>query len=283
MKRLLSLFILSLLLTASLRADVPCAASYEAAKTAVVSMRLGRGLELKLLTKIENAWRMSRSGKTMHGRMRYNSSTSRSGCWSGKLPPLPRGNLEIEASTVADDKSYYGDAVVALTSNVRVIVNMLYTTDKINGVPLYRVEPLTFGVTPSTQAVEMGEGLERERLDRARRFSVLGSLATFAVSATADTNSASVSVTGAARDQAVTRTATLAVPQGTPSIILRYEVRTAEYPFYVLAQSIFNDWWYLEVTAATNGARLFRRLRQINSQLSLEPIWQTNGSTGELQ
>ena len=49
------------------------------------------------------------------------------------------------------------------------------------------------------------------------------------------------------------------------------------------AQSLYNDWWYLEVTADQNGARLFRRMRQINSQLSIEPIWQATGSTGDLQ
>lgn len=54
---------------------------------------------------------------------------------------------------------------------------------------------------------------------------------------------------------------------------------SAEYPYYVLADSVYNDWWYLEVTAATNGARLFRRLRQVNSQLTQEPIWQLNGTT----
>jgi hypothetical protein len=35
--------------------------------------------------------------------------------------------------------------VVTLSSNVLVTVNMLHTIDKINGVPLYHIDPLAFG------------------------------------------------------------------------------------------------------------------------------------------
>jgi len=195
------------------------------------------------------------------------------------LPLLPGGNIEIDATTLADGKNYYGDAVVTLNGNVTVTVNMLYTTDKINGVPLYQVSSFAFGGSAAPAAEPFRE--ERERLASSLRTPFVAR--SLSAVSTADGNSVSVSVTGAARDQAVTKTATLSVPQGTPSIILRYEVRTAEYPYYVLSQSQYNDWWYVDVTAASNGARLFRRLRQINSQLSLEPIWQSNGSTGELQ
>ena len=59
------------------------------------------------------------------------------------FPALPRGNLELDATSIgADGKTYYGDAVVTLTSNVRIYVNLLYTTDKMNGVPLFRTEPI---------------------------------------------------------------------------------------------------------------------------------------------
>ncbi|MEA2462985.1 MAG: hypothetical protein QOJ98_732 [Acidobacteriota bacterium] len=63
MKRFLSLVAVSLLIAVSVRADVPCAGSYEAARNGVTSMRLGRGLEMKLLTKVESAWRTYRGGK----------------------------------------------------------------------------------------------------------------------------------------------------------------------------------------------------------------------------
>src|SRR6185436_18590642 len=63
MKRLLFLIAAALLLAASAYADAPCSDLYEQAKTSIVEARVGRGLEMKLLTKVENAWRIFRSGK----------------------------------------------------------------------------------------------------------------------------------------------------------------------------------------------------------------------------
>jgi hypothetical protein len=197
---------------------------------------------------------------------------------SFSLPLLPGGNIEIDANTIAGGQNYYGDAVVTLNGNLRVIVNMLHTTDKINGVPLYQTEPLTLGMSALGPAPDAAGDPDRLVRSVTEGFGFFPTAVT-----TVDPGSVTVSVSGAARDQAVTQNATLTIPQGTPSVVLRYEVHTREYPYYVLSQSQYNDWWYLEVTAATNGARLFRRLRQINSQLSLEPIWQSNGSTGDLQ
>jgi hypothetical protein len=195
------------------------------------------------------------------------------------LPELPRGNLEISAETVADGKSYYGLAVNSINMDTRFIVNMLHTSDVIQGVPLYSIEPLVLAAA----VIEPPPDRERESRGGAFTFPFVRRIAASGIAPTADTSSVSTSATGGARDAAVTRTATLTVPQGTPSIVLRYQVSTHEYPFYVLSQSVYNDWWYLDVRAATNGAQLFRRLRQINSQLSLEPVWQPDGSTGELQ
>lgn len=48
---------------ATVRAATPCAASYEHATSTTLAARLGQGLERKLVTKVENAWRIFSSGK----------------------------------------------------------------------------------------------------------------------------------------------------------------------------------------------------------------------------
>lgn len=194
------------------------------------------------------------------------------------FPLLPQGNLEIEAVTTSPDgKYYYGDAVATLTRDMTITVNLLHTQDKINGVPPF--QSALFGGSAAAESAAATP--ERARAEAARRLSIATD--SFAPAADADPTSVNITVTGGARDAAISRNATLHVPQGTQKVLLRYEVSTAEYPFYVLSNSIYNDWWYVEVTVSPAGSRLFRRLRQINSQLYLEPTWQTNGRTGELQ
>ena len=63
--------------------------------------------------------------------------------------------------------------------------------------------------------------------------------------------------------------------------MLKYEVSTIEYPYYVLA-SRYNDTWRLAVLASS-GTQLFSISRAINSQLYAPPTWNSGGSTGELQ
>ncbi|MEA2462984.1 MAG: hypothetical protein QOJ98_731 [Acidobacteriota bacterium] len=167
------------------------------------------------------------------------------------LPELPRGNVEISAETVADGKSYYGLAVNSINMNTRFFVNMLHTTDVMQGVPLYSIEPLVLGAA----AIESPPDRERESRGGAFPRPFVTHIAASGIAPTADASSVSASATGASRDAAVTRSATLTVPQGTPSIVLRYQVSTQEYPVYVLSQSVYNDWWYLDVRAATNALR----------------------------
>jgi hypothetical protein len=91
-----------------------------------------------------------------------------------------------------------------------------------------------------------------------------------------------VSATGGARDVLAQNSAELVVKKGVKKVTLRYTVFTAEYPTYVLQQSIYNDVWSVSVQGG-NGAGLFDITRQINSQLFQEPVWQANGATGEIK
>lgn len=209
----------------------------------------------------------------------FRTVTAADGSFS--LPLLPRGNLEISAETETAGKKYYGLAVTALNDHIRVFVNMLYTTDTMNGVPFYTIE--TLPVTVRSGAAATPARSPDELMSRGGAPPFARSIAASTDAAVDDTSSVTVTATAAARDLNVTRTAMVTVPQGTRSIILRYEVHTEEYPYYVLSQSVYNDWWFIQARAAANGAQLFQRLRQINSQLSMEPLWQSDASTGELQ
>lgn len=118
------------------------------------------------------------------------------------FPSLPRGNLELDVTTVgADGKTYYGDAVVTLTGDVRIFVNLLYTTDKMNGVPLFRTEPLTRSLSAATDTVSRTTPPERARMGS------LGFPVALAPVATAETNSVTVLVSSAGQDVPVTKAA----------------------------------------------------------------------------
>ncbi|HET9212846.1 MAG TPA: hypothetical protein VFR03_20740, partial [Thermoanaerobaculia bacterium] len=71
--------------------------------------------------------------------------------------------------------------------------------------------------------------------------------------------------------------------KGTKEATLKYRIQTDEYPYYVLSQSIYNDTWSLNVRGGASGQQLFDISRQINSQLSVPPVWQGDGTTGEIQ
>jgi hypothetical protein len=187
------------------------------------------------------------------------------------VPLLPEGTIVFSASTVSGGQHYYADAVFAINDHYRIRVNLLHTQDKINRVPPYTLEtlPRATRTTTETPPTDLRRSLPGSRPG------------VHAVAATA--GSVEVTVRGGARDVRIEQAASFTVPQGTPKIILRYEVRSDEYPTYVLVASRYNDWWHLEATANANGARLFQRLRQVNSQLALSPTWQSTGSTGELQ
>jgi hypothetical protein len=208
----------------------------------------------------------------------FRAVTAADGSFS--LPPLPRGNLEISAETEAGGRKYYGLAVLPVNDHIRLTVTMLDTSDTMNGVPFYSIETLPMFARVPNETLNTSE---RERTAGRGALPFQSSITASTAAAVEEENGVMVTASGAERDESVTRTATFTVPQGTPSIVVRYQVSSEEYPYSVLSQSIYNDWWFIQVRAIKNGAQLFLRVRQINSQLALEPIWQSNASTGELQ
>lgn len=98
------------------------------------------------------------------------------------------------------------------------------------------------------------------------------------------TDAASCNATATARteNERVTSTVRVPVQKGTKAVTLQYTVQSAEYPYYVKTQSIYDDVWELRVFASGSGKNLFSLIRQVNSQLTSEPVWQSDGTTGTI-
>jgi len=186
-----------------------------------------------------------------------------------EFPLLPTGNLEIFSETLQNGSFYYGQGVLVLNGNKSVNLNMLATVDLVNGVPPFTVTPIAGPITADA-GLTAADFPERK---------ATASLANIALAAN-DPTTVSVNVTAASQNVPVTQTTTLNVPQGTQTVDLTYFVQTDEYPTFVLAQSIFNDTWSVTVRGGASGQQLFNIARQINSQLTTEPVWQSNGTTG---
>ena len=76
---------------------------------------------------------------------------------------------------------------------------------------------------------------------------------------------------------------TLVAPQGSPRLYLRYRVSTAEYPTYVVQQSVYNDTWSLNLLARQSGQQFYGISRNVNSQLTNAPAWRADGTTGFIE
>ncbi len=224
-------------------------------------------------------------GKILNTDLVFNTVSDANGNFV--FPLLPAGNLELYSETLQSGVYYYGQGILVLNSNKSIGLNMLSTVDLQNGVPPYTVTALA-----TTQSALINDAntqlLKVNPLDVSRRNQI--SIASGAplssanlVAALADPAKVSISVSAGAQDVPSTQSATLTVAKGVKTVELTYTVSTIEYPYYVLSQSIYNDTWSLAVRAGTSGQQLFNISRQINSQLSVSPVWQSDGSTGQIK
>jgi hypothetical protein len=233
-----------------------------------------------------------------------------------EFPLLPTGNLEFRSETLQNGKYYYGQGILVLGRDTSLRVNMLYTDDLLAGVPEFSAAALSsssFAASSVNKApaegggesVAEGDGAPEARAEReaaharyeetqprpsqaagkggAPEPDASGAMTSSAAAAGDAAESVSVFALAAAQNQPQTDAGTLAVPQGTKTVTLTYNVSTAEYPFYVQQQSIYNDTWSLVVRGGGSGQQKFYIPRQINSQLFGEPVWQGNGSTGDIK
>ena len=189
---------------------------------------------------------------------------------------VPSGTLNLSTNTQQGGKVYTGVADFAVDGNKQILVRMLGLTDILNGVASWEVSNL-----PTNQPLR--PSVEQQQLRRESAAAQPESAMAHTETPTAtEATEVEIYVVAAAEDVGVSDSATLDVAKGTEKVILKYEVSTAEYPYYVLRQSRYNDTWRLSVLASS-GAQLFSIGRAVNSQLYSPPTWNANGSTGELQ
>ena len=193
------------------------------------------------------------------------------------LPDLPNGNLSYTSETFQNDRFYYGAGIMSLSGATSIDIPLLSAAD-----------------SAQASMMAMGTSAPAARADNtsARRPEDLGSDRTVwpalpgndqAKTMLAAATSATVSVTAQNRDDAITQTATLTIPKGTTRITLTYNVGTAEYPYYVTEQSIYNDVWGIKLFAGAQGSQIFDITRQVNSQLTQDPVWRADGTTGVIE
>ncbi len=220
----------------------------------------------------------------------------------------PVGNVAFDSQTFQGGIYYYGQGTIFLTSSRTISVVMRSVADVVNGVPpILSGAPaaaspaaasskkndssadattlvLDPGAEPETALAR--EIAEHEAQATPPPFPAPAAAPTASIgplAAIAATSTASVYVVADEQNVPVSQTATLTVPQGTQKVVLTYNVFTYEYPFYVLQQSIFNDVWSVAVYAGGGGQQLYQITRNVNSQVSVSPVWQGNGSTGEIR
>jgi len=204
------------------------------------------------------------------------------------LPDLPAGNLSFSGGANAGGITYGASGSVAVNRNTLVRLTLRGPADVLANVPPISSEPLQSnalrtGASAVAVATERSFFTASQAAERALLQSHARPLTrSTALLAQANPTSVNVQAVAGAQDAIVQDTAQLTVKKGTKKVTLKYTVFTVEYPTYVLAQSVYNDVWSLSVLAGT-GASMFDITRQINSQLTQEPVWRADGSTGELK
>jgi hypothetical protein len=203
-----------------------------------------------------------------------------------EFPLLPAGNFEFTSQTQQNGVYYYGQGTLVLDGNKTLHINMLATEDLINGVPPFTVDDAV-PLSAERRLRNIGSGTvsaaaDRQAIAAAKMFHT-SPFAPGLVTPAGSITPVSVNVAADQENTPVTQTATLNLPQGTQTIDLTYSVQTDEYPEYVLQQSIYNDTWSLSVRGGASGQEIFSIGRQVNSQLTAPPVWQSSGSTGVIK
>ncbi len=195
------------------------------------------------------------------------------------FPFFPAGVVEFNAEILANGKYYYGQGSFAVTRSYSLQINMRNITDVQNNVLPFTTTPL-FGEKEPFTPVQTIPAMSRKfplSFDGVTPFKPFYNMPLPAP------EDATVQVTAAGQDVAVSQTSTVTLPQGTQQVILKYTTQTAEYPVWVQQQSVYNDVWSINVWSVTDGRQLFSIQRNVNSQVHQAPLWQSNGSTGEIQ
>ncbi|HLO99402.1 MAG TPA: hypothetical protein VK171_12475, partial [Fimbriimonas sp.] len=173
---------------------------------------------------------------------------------------LPGGTWQLQLTTQGSNQLWYTvNATVFVTSNMNVVATPRTTSDVLAGVAALQATSTTLAFASSPRSNERAAAPESAL--------TAGAAAVYAVAGS--------------ENQRVVSTTVVPVSQGTQTVRLTFSVSTAEYPVYVLQQSEFNDNWEVFLLAGS-GEELFSLARNVNSQLTTEPIWNASGSTGTI-
>jgi hypothetical protein len=221
------------------------------------------------------------------------------------LPTLPGGNWSLRAATSYGGLTYTGLGSTAVAQNELLQLTMRSPADILNGVPPLTVAPLAAAgvaghvgalaalaalASPSGSSIYTAQQLQARRELAAKlnqrsvvRRQQLGvHAAQLLASPASQANSVNIQAVAGDEGVDITDSATLTVPKGTKTATVTYNVFTDEYPYYVLSQSQYNDTWGLSVLGGP-GDFLFDISRQVNSQVFQDPVWQSDGSTGDIK
>jgi hypothetical protein len=192
---------------------------------------------------------------------------------------IPRGLLSFNASTLQNGQYYYGQGQTLISYSLAVNLRMRGQVDIINGVP-----PISVGPGPSAESSSADETTPLPAPGAPPR--TRGAPPPWETTAPQPQEVGPVSRTVVASTQNLTisQTGVLDVPQGTKTVTLKYNIYTAEWPYYVVQQSVYNDIWSISVMGGAANQQFFNITRNVNSQwLMLPPYWQVDGSTGTIQ
>lgn len=190
---------------------------------------------------------------------------------------VPLGNATLKGMTIDAGLHYHGDAMFFLRQSSLVKVLMAHPKDILAGHAQYELVPLASPnrSVPAGREQQFRDGEE----DRTRR-RLHRSIEPLQRTDTMESEGISVRVGAAGEGQPMVASRVLTIPQGTRRVLLRYRVSTAEYPYYVTRQSMFNDTWSLSLSANQGGSQLFTINRNVNAQLRRAPTWRADGTTG---
>ena len=205
------------------------------------------------------------------------------------FPELPNGNLEITSQTLQNGSYYYGNGVFSLTEAADLTVNMVTTMD-LSGNNIQSVINQKGSIKPSfSSSMSNIIGINARRPEDLKKSKSIKQNETLNINPlavnTADSvpTSVSVNVVAGTQDIPSKQNNKLTLSKGTKNVTLTYNVATDEYPEYVTQQSIYNDLWNISVFAGNQGKQLVTITRQVNSQLTQQPIWLSNGTTGDIK
>lgn len=180
---------------------------------------------------------------------------------------VPTGTISLDAATTFQGFLHTAEAAFTFTgaTTVELTFNSSAAGDPLDS-------PLKVLKRGADAAFGPQQMAERQALDR--------SLAVAPPQATAT----SATAVGGPQDVTITDEVTCALPTVTQArtVSIKYIISTTEYPYYVLKQSQYDDRWSVTATLP-NGTPVFKTgLYSVNSQISKQPIWLSNGSTGNI-